>query len=748
MTILSTRRKSVHFKNSNLTTTLSLSNNNPFISTNEDEYTKRDTSLKQKHSVTFVDQNLELESPKISPTGPNNILHETTFNKFNRTSSGKIYEKDFKDIFALLIISLCLKENSTGDSNINDSSSTFTKRFKLLPQITSSTSSTSSSKYPYTFQLSTAIQKMEDLNLSIESQKTITKISYTFKSDTAKNLIFKFYQAHFLHSPQDRTRKEPKNGVLLQPTPKGLQIVESFCVKIGLKNDKFPKVLNDACFNSMKLFNFERDLSTDKIIYSKSFLKILLIKLMGIKPNFWSPNNKPDLMLNKVANLESKSNNNNDQKFEDDVFTQKFLKPITPTDLNDNELTPKNSSTSSSSTLSPESVIGGFSFTKYQENKDLEESNASVTSKPNTTTSIKTQSTTSSTSLISPFYHKYFSNPESDSHIQYYVSTVGVRLIKNKIIEDPSTKNKKSLVLDYCINGKAMLQWLMDCTDLIQEKHALEIANLFLKENFLKAIIVNDQQLGTLDSSISFHKENYYRLTEKGLSICSWGKSSSSLPIVNQASTTNGILPKKINSTQKQNITLDSILKDPALKFQFKNHLIKEFCVENFDAYCQLENFNKKLKIYKDLKNLSKINEDEDIFNTNVSKKCSNQKNICMSLAYQIFNIFINSESSYMININYKLRSKIINLLIDNNFNSNENEIKETDSILCLKTPIDEFKKFDESKFEEEQEQEQVETDTSDKVLEELENLFNQVKDHLYTLMNIDSLPKFLNNLN
>ncbi|KAI5956320.1 SST2 [Candida jiufengensis] len=740
MTKLSTRRKSI--SSNFLTTTLSLTNStttttdkNPFTSNNpliNHEDLTNNSSLKTKSSFSNLE---ELSQDPIKSTTNNNVLHETILNKFNRTSNGKIYEKDLKTIFALLIISLNLNSSTTNDTTTQDSSSssssTFTKKLKLFP-------TTSSTKYPYSFHFQTAINKMENLNLEIESQNTITKISYNFKPDISKNLINRFYQAHFLHSPADRTRKEPKMGVLLQPTPKGLQIVESFCIKIGLKLDKFPLVINDSSFNSMKLFNFERDLISDKIIYSKSFLKILFIKLIGIKPNYWSPNNKPDIIINKKVSIESKNQQKSNQNFNDENLTKKFLKPISPTDHNNNnnnELTPINSSSSSSSTLSPDTNIGGFSFAKYQENKILEESNKT----PTTTTKtieLKNSSLTSTepSNITSPFYHKYFSNPESDSHIQYYVSSVGVRLIKNKIIDGSSTTttDKKNLVLDYCINGKAIIQWLMDCTDLIQEKHALEISNLFIKEGLIKVVLVSESNHHSQD----FHRDNYYRLTEKGLSISSWGRSTTETP---QNPT---LLPKKINSIIKQNITLDSIMKDPALKFQFKNHLVKEFCVENFDAYCQLENFFKKLQLYKELKNLSNID-------PNFTKRCLNQKNICMSLSYQIFNIFINAESSCMINIDYKLRSKIINLLMNNN-NNQKDDGSINDSIKYLQTPIDELKRFE--KFEEFEVEgdlgEDINQDQSDIILEELEQLFKQVSDHLYKLMNIDSLPKFLNSLN
>lgn len=47
--------------------------------------------------------------------------------------------------------------------------------------------------------------------------------------------------------------------------------------------------------------------------------------------------------------------------------------------------------------------------------------------------SSETHSVTDSKEMAtSPFHHRYFTNPESDAHSQYYVSSVGVRLLKTK----------------------------------------------------------------------------------------------------------------------------------------------------------------------------------------------------------------------------------------------------------------------------------------------------------------------------
>ena len=61
-----------------------------------------------------------------------------------------------------------------------------------------------------------------------------------------------------------------------------------------MATDDYPEILTAIDFNTMSLFKFERDLSTDKILYSEYFLHLLFNLLMGPKPNIWTASNKPD----------------------------------------------------------------------------------------------------------------------------------------------------------------------------------------------------------------------------------------------------------------------------------------------------------------------------------------------------------------------------------------------------------------------------------------------------------------------
>ncbi|CAI5759872.1 unnamed protein product [Candida verbasci] len=592
------------------------------------------------------------------------VLHEIVSNRFNRTTHGNIYEKDYKDIFAILIINLNLNYN-------NDSSNT-------SPESTSRLKFNKSNKYPYSFHLYSAINCMKDLNLTIELVKTVTCISYNFKPEISLSLINQFYNSKFLHSPADRTRDEPKSNVLLQPTPKGIAIVQLFCERYGLQFTNLPEIVLQKSFNSMDLFTFEKDPFTDKILYSEYFLHLLFSKLMGPKPNVWNSSNKPD-QLTKVYNFQKLNN------LEDQLINDTF------------------SLTSTNKTIVQNNNSLSFNFSEYRNSTDL--SNPPDIS--------KLSLVNKNESDISPYHHRYFTNPESDSHIQYYTSSVGVRLLKNKTFQ---VEDDKFRTVDYCMSGKAICQWLLDCTDIINAKRTTEICEVLLKMNLFKSIN---------KSNTAFKKDQYYELTKVGLKICSWGKSS-------ETTKTKFLSPD--SNYQISKLTLNEIVHDPGLRFQFKRYLEENFCSENLDAYISLTQFEKKFELWESLFKQQQ-QQDEKVID---EQKLITLQNICMSNAYQIFNTFLNNESPFMVNIDHKLRIKIIKIMT-NHKNFEPSQDLEIDNSIFLRTPTDDII------VEEEENIIENKLDyKSNHVLKEVAEIFLQICNHLYRLMDADSVPKFL----
>ncbi|KAF5096452.1 hypothetical protein D0Z00_002784 [Geotrichum galactomycetum] len=81
----------------------------------------------------------------------------------------------------------------------------------------------------------------------------------------------------------------------------------------------------------------------------------------------------------------------------------------------------------------------------------------------------------------SPYAHRYFTNPKSDALSQYYISDTGVRL---SVITSDSTDGTAPPC--YVFTGRAMWQWMLDCTDLVYQSEAHVLVNTFLAHNMIE----------------------------------------------------------------------------------------------------------------------------------------------------------------------------------------------------------------------------------------------------------------------
>ena len=325
-------------------------------------------------------------------------LHELASKSFSRTPNGLLFTNDLKTVYSLLLICLDLKEESAESKSILNA---FNKN------------------YPFTFTVKTAIEKMGKLELSVNMSATCMSMSYAIKPALARHLLELFMSAKLLHTPADRTRSEPKEKVLLQPTPKGVAILQKYVKDIGLK--KIPDIVLSS-FNSLDFFTFERSSVTDSIIHSDYLIHILFIRMMGPYPNVWSPTKPADKVPSLGTLLE----------YDNDSFTFENLE-----------------------------YSGANGFISDIANQNLHENidNSWLSQIP--------EKELQKEDRVSPFAHRFFTNPDSDSHIQYYVSDSGVRLFKSKIF------GKHKTAIDYSFTSKSLWQWLMDCTDIMYPKDCL-----------------------------------------------------------------------------------------------------------------------------------------------------------------------------------------------------------------------------------------------------------------------------------
>ncbi|SCV06216.1 LANO_0H24652g1_1 [Lachancea nothofagi CBS 11611] len=537
--------------------------------------------------------------------------HELASKTFKRTPNGLIFTEDLKRVFSILLICLELKEKPS-----------IPQKNPLIPSFQKT--------YPFSFSLQDAISKMADLILQVNMNTTKVSVSYSIQPELACRMLRTFMDAKLLHVPADRTRAELKDGVSIQPTPKGVAVLQRYTRQTGLKD--VPPILKSD-LNSMELFTFERSSMTDAIIHSDYFVSLLFVKLMGPTKNIWSPDNGPDKVPTLAKLLECA----------DDTFSFESIN-VAWSGYSQTEARPHQSG----SHIDPDSI-------------------------PNIQDQYR----------ISPLSHRFFTNPDSTSHTQYYTSSSGVRLFNTK------TFGNERVLYECTFSTKAIWQWLMDCTDIVYPKEAVTVASLFLKNGLIKPITLAPSD--NHKHRFSIGPNCFFTLTQLGWESVQW-KSENSIRAFLA-----GVDSRKLTSPQDYNETkpevsrsssdlasghkpayftdLTHVLRDPGMRYLFRTHLEREFCVENLDVYIEIKKFLKRMTVLKNLldtksskesdnNNVSKSKHFSDLVVNTINHALFRQSNECLETAYQIYSSFIAQGSPYQLNIDHTLRESITEVIL------------------------------------------------------------------------------------
>ncbi|KTW30904.1 uncharacterized protein T551_01456 [Pneumocystis jirovecii RU7] len=301
----------------------------------------------------------------------------------------------------------------------------------------------------------------------------------------------------------------------------------------------------------------------------------------------------------------------------------------------------------------------------------------------------------------------FVSSNISDSADDYIDGCVGVRIIEQKYLE--SSK--------YCFNGLSAFLWLMRCCTTMTYGEAIDIATIFVNYNLI--VRENTDLLSKSDNfKFSSSKNDIYMLTEKGLSISGWNNLDTSLnaPSSKQKFFSIGNGRKKQSNTknvqfralqkvdanssilQKENLydaaanllnnetnhkRLFTILKDPALRFQFRVFLQENYCEENLSFYLESIEF---FQLAEHATNSVSIHE-------------------ALTKAYEMYNAFLVEGSPCELNLDYILRQSLADFM--------------TTIILS-------------------------DEETMKKTLDSVVDLFSKAQKQIFRLMARDSVPKFL----
>ncbi|KAJ4354738.1 AMSH/STAMBP protein ubiquitin specific-protease [Ascochyta clinopodiicola] len=192
-------------------------------------------------------------------------MHQTSSRLLRMTDDERPYTRDFKDLFATLMVSLPLTPHRV--------------RFRMID---------------YTFSSDEAITNLGSLKFSQSNRMpdpkdssrvvtTTTTTTFSMAKEMARSVCQKFLEAKFVESVEGKTDFTNKSSVW-QLTPKGIHILERFCTRNGIQSAHVKAVI-ESNRNPHLLVILERNTENDKLHHDEQTVEILFRRFVGTTAN-------------------------------------------------------------------------------------------------------------------------------------------------------------------------------------------------------------------------------------------------------------------------------------------------------------------------------------------------------------------------------------------------------------------------------------------------------------------------------
>ncbi|RKF63164.1 Developmental regulator flbA [Erysiphe neolycopersici] len=203
-------------------------------------------------------------------------MHQTSSRLLRMTNDDRPFTRDFKDLFATLIVSLPLAPH----------------RIRLT-------------RIEHSFLSEEAINNLGSLKFSQSNRMpdpkdpsrivtTTTTTTFSMSREMARSVCQRFLDARFIESADGKHSKDfPMKGALWQLTPKGVFVLERFCGKNGIHQRHVTELINSSR-NTMQLVILERDPGSDKLSSDRSTIEVIFRRFVG--------QNGPNIKSNTNAN--------------------------------------------------------------------------------------------------------------------------------------------------------------------------------------------------------------------------------------------------------------------------------------------------------------------------------------------------------------------------------------------------------------------------------------------------------------
>ncbi|KAI9709862.1 MAG: hypothetical protein M1812_007570 [Candelaria pacifica] len=192
-----------------------------------------------------------------------NKMHQTSSRLLRMTDEDRPFTRDFKDLFATLVVSLPLIPHRI--------------RFQ---------------KIEHTFSSEEAINNLGSLKFSQSNRMpdpkdpsrivtTTTTTTFSMAKEMARSVCQRFMDARFIESADGKTVPSfPLKNAIWQLTPKGMHVLHDFCQRNGIGQKHVLEVL-DSGRNTMQLVILERDLASDKLSHDRATIEVIFRRFVG-----------------------------------------------------------------------------------------------------------------------------------------------------------------------------------------------------------------------------------------------------------------------------------------------------------------------------------------------------------------------------------------------------------------------------------------------------------------------------------
>jgi hypothetical protein len=218
------------------------------------------------HSLTPPSQRYSETDPNTLPPlklpATDSKMHQTSSRLLRMTDDDRPFTKDFKDLFATLIVSLLPLGSH---------------RVRLT-------------KVDYTFMSEDAINNLGSLKFSQSNRMpdpkdpsrivtTTTTTTFSMAKDMARSICQRFVEARFIESADGKVQQVYNmKGSVWQLTPKGVSVLDRFCSRNGIQQKQVSDLAN---MHTTQLVIMERDLQSDKLLHDRGTVEVIFRRFVG-----------------------------------------------------------------------------------------------------------------------------------------------------------------------------------------------------------------------------------------------------------------------------------------------------------------------------------------------------------------------------------------------------------------------------------------------------------------------------------